>query len=102
MGDPIVTRNRHDVRQKVIGWIALSLIIIGALNWGLIGFFNYNLIGMLLTPMGARVLYSIVGIAGLWAFSFLRRRFFSDYDRSDYGRSDYDRSNNDRFNNEKK
>lgn len=46
--------------------IALILTIIGAINWGLIGFFDFNLV---LTIFGnsvlARVIYSLVGIAGL-------------------------------------
>ena len=61
--------------MKVLDAIALILIVIGALNWGLIGFFNYNLIGSLFgfTSMFSRIIYGLVGLAGIYAISFLGR-----------------------------
>ncbi|GAA0729711.1 DUF378 domain-containing protein [Clostridium malenominatum] len=55
--------------------ISLILVIIGAINWGLIGFFNFDLVATLFGNMTAfsRVIYSLVGIAGLYAISFLGR-----------------------------
>ena len=44
--------------MKVIDKIALILIIVGAINWGLIGLFKFNLV--------ARIIYVLVGISGLW------------------------------------
>ena len=43
------------------------LVIVGALNWGLVGLFNYNLVQALLGDMtpAARVVYTLVGVAGL-------------------------------------
>lgn len=60
--------------MKVINWIALILVIIGALNWGMIGFFNIDVISGIFSnaPAVARVIFAIVGLAGLWAFSFFR------------------------------
>ncbi len=54
--------------MKVIDKIALVLIIIGAINWGLIGIFKFNLVEMLFGDMTvlARIIYALVGIAGLW------------------------------------
>ena len=54
---------------------ALILVIIGAINWGLIGFFNFDLVAALFGSMTAfsRVIYALVGIAGLYAISFLGR-----------------------------
>ena len=55
--------------MKVIGCIAKILIIIGALNWGLIGFFQYDLISAMfggMSMMGARVIFALVGLAGLY------------------------------------
>ena len=54
--------------MKVIDKIALVLIIIGAINWGLIGFFNFNLVGMIFGDMTviSRIIYALVGISGLW------------------------------------
>lgn len=62
-------------QNKIISNLGKALIvvaIIGALNWGLIGFFNWNLVDAILgggtaeeTSAGSRVIYAIVGIAGL-------------------------------------
>lgn len=41
------------------------LILIGALNWGLVGFFDYNLVGAIFGEF-ARVIYAVVGLAGLY------------------------------------
>lgn len=55
--------------------ISLVLVIIGAINWGLIGFFSFDLVAVLFGNMSAltRVIYAIIGIAGLYAISFLGR-----------------------------
>lgn len=60
--------------MRVIHWIAMILVIIGALNWGMIGFFNINVIGLIFkaSPGTARIIYAIVGLAGLWCFSFFK------------------------------
>ena len=54
--------------MKVIDKIALVLIIIGAINWGLIGFFNFNLVGTIFGDMTviSRIIYALVGISGIW------------------------------------
>jgi len=54
--------------MKIIDKIALILIIIGAINWGLIGLFKFNLVEMIFGDMTvlARVIYTLVGISGLW------------------------------------
>jgi uncharacterized protein len=45
---------------------ALALTIIGAVNWGLIGFFDFNLVGAIFGDTAlSRIIYSLVGIAGL-------------------------------------
>ena len=52
--------------MKTLQRIALVLTIIGALNWGLIGFFDFNLVESIFgNDMLSRIIYSIVGIAGL-------------------------------------
>ena len=47
--------------------VALVLVVVGALNWGLVGFFNYNLVNTLLGswPTVERVVYVLVGLSGL-------------------------------------
>ena len=53
--------------------IALVLVIIGALNWGLIGLFNFDLVAALFGPASllSRIVYSLVGLAGLYSITFL-------------------------------
>ena len=52
--------------MKTLQKICLVFTIIGALNWGLIGIFDFNLVEAIFgTDMLARVIYSIVGITGL-------------------------------------
>ena len=56
--------------------IALILVIIGALNWGLIGLFGFDAVASLCGGQMAvlsRIIYSVVGIAGLWCVSLLFR-----------------------------
>ena len=59
--------------MKVIDKIALVLIIIGGINWGLIGFFNFNLVAVIFGEMTwiSRVIYVLVGISGLWGIKLL-------------------------------
>lgn len=59
--------------MKIIDKIALALIIIGAINWGLIGFFNFNLVETIFGNMTmiTRIIYGSVGISGLWAIKIL-------------------------------
>ena len=59
--------------------IALALVIIGALNWGAIGLFGFDLVAFICGGQMAvlsRVIYTVVGIAGLWCVSLLFRRIF--------------------------
>lgn len=54
--------------------IALLLVIIGALNWGSIGLFGFDLVAALLggqDALFARIVFSLVGAAGLYAITFL-------------------------------
>lgn len=56
--------------------LILLLVIIGAVNWGLIGFFQFDLVAAIfggqLAPV-SRVVYAVVGLAGLYAISFFFR-----------------------------
>ena len=56
--------------------IALVLSIIGGINWGLIGFFRFDLVAYLFggqTASASRVVYALVGLAALWCISLLFR-----------------------------
>ncbi len=59
--------------MKVIDTIALILVIIGAINWGLVGIFNFNLVDAIFGAMSviSRIIYILVGISGLWAIKLL-------------------------------
>ena len=51
----------------------LTLVIIGAINWGCIGFFGLDVVGVLFggqSSFVSRVIYALVGLAGLWALTF--------------------------------
>ena len=56
----------------VISTIATIIAIIGALNWMMLGLFNFNLITMIFgAGVAANIIYIIVGIAGLWLIYYL-------------------------------
>ncbi|MDD6102969.1 MAG: DUF378 domain-containing protein [Clostridiales bacterium] len=61
--------------MKVVDYIILALILIGAINWGFIGFFGIDLVRMIFGNMTilSRVIYALVGISGLYAISFFGR-----------------------------
>lgn len=57
--------------------LALILSIIGSLNWGLMGIFQFDVVAWLFGGAGSlfsRIVYTIIGLAGLWCISFLFRR----------------------------
>ncbi len=66
-------------KTSLIDWIALLLVVVGALNWGLVGLADFNLVttlfgdGSLLT----RVVYSLVGLSGIWVIYYLIRKLSS-------------------------
>ena len=56
--------------------LALILSIIGSLNWGLVGIFQFDLVAWLFGGMDSvisRIIYTVVGAAGLWCISLLFR-----------------------------
>jgi len=61
--------------MKTLDYIALVLVIIGAINWGLIGFFEFDLVRAIFGDMTwiSRIVYALVGIAGLYSLSFFGR-----------------------------
>ncbi|TAK73820.1 MAG: DUF378 domain-containing protein [Gammaproteobacteria bacterium] len=48
---------------NLYGWIALIIVIIGGINWGLLGLFNVNIISAILGIMLGRLIFIIVGVA---------------------------------------
>lgn len=57
--------------MKIINIIALILLIIGGLNWGLVGIFEFNLVDFLfgVGSILSRIIYILVGISALWCLS---------------------------------
>ena len=57
--------------------LAMILIVVGALNWGLIGFFQFDVIAAIFgsaASVVSRIIYGLVGLAGLWGVAMLFRR----------------------------
>lgn len=64
----------------MIDTISLLLVIVGAVNWLLVGMFQFDIVAWLFGGQGAlisRIIYTIIGAAGLWCISLL----FRDKDR---------------------
>lgn len=56
--------------------IALLLLIIGGINWGSIGIFQFDIVGWIFggqAAVGSRIVYTIVGLAAIWCISLLFR-----------------------------
>ena len=56
--------------------ISLALVIIGALNWGSIGLFEFDIVAWIFGGQGAilsRIVYTLVALAGIWCISLLFR-----------------------------
>ena len=68
--------------MKTINTIALTLVIVGALNWLLVGLFEFNLVDSLFGSLSAltRIVYTLVGIAGVWCIAlYSKSPFFSHH-----------------------
>ncbi|RJQ31695.1 MAG: DUF378 domain-containing protein [Actinobacteria bacterium] len=64
-----------NTRLNWMDWIAAVLVIIGALNWGLIGLFGFDSVAFIFGELSvfSRVVYSLVGLSGLWMIFTLVR-----------------------------
>jgi uncharacterized membrane protein YuzA (DUF378 family) len=70
----IPDRRTHDneateSRMSAIDWIAMTFLIIGGLNWGLVGLFGVDLVAMLFGEMSilSRIVYVVVGLSALYS-----------------------------------
>jgi uncharacterized membrane protein YuzA (DUF378 family) len=62
--------------KNMIDKIALLLVIIGGLNWGSIGIFNFDIVGWIFggqTAMGSRIVFVLVALAAVWCITLLFR-----------------------------
>jgi len=64
------------MKLDIFDWVALVLVMVGALNWGLVGLLNFDLVAFLfggsMTMLG-RIVYGLVGLAGAYMFYLLSR-----------------------------
>lgn len=62
----------------IVTLISLILTVIGAINWLLVGLFDFNLVNWITGDIAviARIIYALVGIAGIWMIGFLIRKRF--------------------------
>jgi uncharacterized protein len=64
-------------KMNALGWITFVLVIIGALNWGLVGIANFDLVAAICGPMSilSRVVYDLVGLSALYMIvkAFLKK-----------------------------
>ena len=72
--------------MSVINNIALAITIIGAINWGSIGLFGFDIVGALFGGQDAsfsRIIFTLVGLAGLWCISllFMDKEPANDFER---------------------
>jgi len=56
------------MKLNVVDWLAFVLVIVGGVNWGLVGFFKFDLVAQIFGDMSAlsRVVYALVGLAALY------------------------------------
>lgn len=62
----------------MIDKIALILVIIGALNWGLVGLFSFDAVAWIFGGQGAilaRIVYTLVAVAGIWCITLLFKKW---------------------------
>ncbi|MBR5577669.1 MAG: DUF378 domain-containing protein [Lachnospiraceae bacterium] len=58
--------------MKTVNYLALTIAIIGAVNWGLIGLLNFDLVAFIFGEMTwlSRIVYSLVGLSGIYLITF--------------------------------
>lgn len=61
--------------MRILNCTALTLVIVGALNWLLIGLFKFNLVDSIFGELSilSRIIYILVGICGLWVITFYNK-----------------------------
>lgn len=75
---------RSEMNMRTLNVIALALLIVGGLNWLLVGLFEYDLVASVFggqDSAGARIIYTIVGLCALYSF-----KFFNNVSREEHAR----------------
>lgn len=61
-------------KLNIFDWLTLILVLIGAINWGLVGFFNFDLVATLFggnMSVLSRIIYGLVGLSGIYLLMIL-------------------------------
>ncbi len=63
------------MEKNVLDWVALVLVIVGSVNWGLVGLFDFNLVELVLgtVPFLVTLVYILVGLAGLYLIYYVTK-----------------------------
>jgi len=62
------------MKFNALDWVAAILVIIGAINWGLVGFFDWDLVaGIFGSGILTKIIYDLVGLAGLYMIYMLSK-----------------------------
>lgn len=63
------------MKYNAVDWVSFVLVIVGALNWGLVGIFQYNLVNAIFGAGSAisRIIYALVGLAGVYTIYALSK-----------------------------
>ncbi|MEM4246995.1 MAG: DUF378 domain-containing protein [Candidatus Woesearchaeota archaeon] len=62
-------------KKSAIEWIALVLVIVGAINWGLVGLFGFDLVAKIFgAGVVAKIVYDLVGLAGLYMIYLVSKK----------------------------
>jgi len=64
------------MQRSVLTWISLVLVLVGGLNWGLVGFFHFDLVAAIFGDMStlSRIVYALVGLAAIMEIVAILRR----------------------------
>lgn len=62
--------------KNVVDWIALVLVIVGGLNWGLVGLFQLDLVELILgaVPVLQRIVYVLVGLSAAYTIYYITKK----------------------------
>ncbi|UCF71795.1 MAG: DUF378 domain-containing protein [candidate division WOR-3 bacterium] len=63
------------MKLSVLDWIALILVIVGGLNWGLVGIFSFDLVAAIFGSVSviSRIVYTLVGLSAIYLIFFVAK-----------------------------
>lgn len=69
--------------MKFLDTLALVLVVVGGINWGLIGFFQFDLVSAIFgqISIASRIIFALVGIAAIYSITFFGKQAVSEYSK---------------------